>query len=208
MRTRTRAPRGDLPVLRTHRLKHIPELRVGRTLLTTKFAAGCSVSACNATCCQGGVAADVAERDAILAHSELIIRHMEPYQVRDPKAWFEIKAVPDADYPSGLAVDTQTTDHGCVFLDRSGLCVLQKAATAEGLPKFLLKPFFCVAFPITIKGGALETDEPDFTERPDCCSVVESGTLSPIDVCQEELEFMLGSEGFEELRRIALRHAL
>jgi hypothetical protein len=197
-----RTIKSDLPVLRNHRLKHIPELRVGETLFTTKFASGCSVAACNATCCRGGVAVDLAERDAILAHSEVIVRHMQPHQARDPRAWFERREVRDADYPSGLRVDTRSTDDGCVFLDCAGLCVLQKAAVAEGLPKFHLKPFFCVAFPITIRGGALETDEPDYTNRPHCCSVVDSGSLSPLDVCQEELDFMLGPEGLLELRRV------
>ena len=191
-----------LPLLRTHRLQYIPELCVGEGILTKKFASGCSMTACNASCCQGGVSLDVAERDAILSHRDLVIRHMEPHQVHDPAAWFDDDKVEDPDYPSGVAVGTEVTDDGCVFLDRAGRCVLQKAAMAENLPKFSLKPFFCVAFPITIEGGVLETDEPAYTNRPHCCSVIESGDLSPLEVCAEELEFMLGAEGLEELRRI------
>ena len=191
-----------LPVLHAHRLKHIRALRVGEGMFSNRFASGCSMTACNATCCQGGVTLDVAERDAILAHADLIIRHMEPDQVSDSEAWFDNTVVKDPDFPSGIAVGTRVTDRGCVFLDRAGRCVLQKAAMAEGMPKFSLKPFFCVAFPITIEHGVLETDEPDFTNRPHCCSVVESGSLSPVEVCAEELEFMLRREGFFELRSI------
>jgi len=194
---------NDFPVLRNHRLRHIPELRVGEGILNNKFASGCSMTACNATCCQGGVNADIAERDAILAHKDLILRHLEPYQEHDPAAWFDEETVVDSDYPSGIAVGTSVGEEGCVFLDREGRCVLQKAAMAEGLPKFMLKPFFCVAFPITIEHGVLETDEPDYTNRPHCCSVIESGHLSPLDVCAEELEYMLGPEGLRELRHVA-----
>ena len=195
------------PVLRKHRLHHIPELRVGEGILNKKFASGCSMGACNATCCQGGVAADVKERDAILEHKELILRHMEPYQEHDPAAWFDEETVEDPDYPSGYAVGTSVDDNGCVFLDNAGRCVLQKAAMAENLPKFFLKPFFCVAFPITIERGVLETDEPDYTNRPHCCSVIEDGHLSPLDVCAEELEFMLGPQGLEELRQAVQEHS-
>lgn len=198
---------NDFPILRQHRLNHIPELRVGEGILNKKFASGCSMTSCNATCCQGGVNADIAERDAILRHKDLIIRHMEPQQEHNPDAWFDGEVVLDPDYPSGRAEGTSVVDDGCVFLDRSGRCVLQKAAMAEKLPKFFLKPFYCVAFPITIEGGVLETDEPDYTDRPHCCSVVESGHLAPVDVCHEELEFMLGSDGLEELRRVVKEHS-
>jgi len=193
---------NTLPILQRHRLSHLRALRVGQGMFSNKFASGCSMTACNATCCQGGVTLDVAERDVILAHADLIIRHMEPDQERRAAAWFDHDVVNDPDFPSGVAVGTEVTDRGCVFLDRGGRCVLQKAAMAEGMPKFSLKPFFCVAFPITIEHGVLETDEPEFTDRPSCCSVVESGSLSPVDVCAEELEFMLGSEGFLELRTL------
>jgi hypothetical protein len=189
-----------LPVIRTHRLRHIPELRVGQGILYKKFSSACSMTACNASCCQGGVLVDIAERDMILKHENLVLRYMEPQQDHDPQAWFDDETVEDADYPSGIAVETQTMENGCVFLDSAGLCVLQKAAMGEGMPKFTLKPFFCVAFPITIDKGVLETDEPDFTNRPHCCSVIESGNLSPLEVCAEELEFMLGHDGLSELR--------
>lgn len=193
---------NDLPVLRNHRLNHIRALRVGQGMFSKHFASGCLMSACDATCCGGGVSLDVAERDVILKHAELIVHHMEPGQERDAAAWFDDHVVEDRDFPSGLAVGTQVTGRGCVFLDSAGRCMLQKAAMAEGMPKFSLKPFFCVAFPITIEHGVLDTDEPDFTDRPRCCSVVESGSLSPVEVCTEELEFMLGHEGFLELRSI------
>lgn len=193
---------NSLPILQRHRLNHLGALRVGEGMFSNRFASGCSMTACNATCCQGGVTLDVAERDAILAHADLITGHMEPDQEHDSAGWFDNTVIQDPDFPSGLAVSTETTERGCVFLDRAGRCVLQKAAMAEGKPKFFLKPFFCVAFPITIEHGVLETDEPDFTDRPHCCSVVESGSLSPVDVCAEELEFMLGREGFLELRAL------
>ncbi len=154
---------------------------------------------CNAHCCRDGVWADPTEKARILDHAEMIIRHMDPDQPKDPARWFSGEVEEDADYPSGHCVGTATADRGCVFLDGRGWCVLQKAAAAEGMNKFALKPYYCVAFPLTVSDGVLTVDDPDFTNRTTCCSVVENGHHAPADVCREELEFMLGPEGMSEL---------
>jgi hypothetical protein len=73
---------------------------------------------------------------------------------------------------------------------------------AEGMDKFALKPFYCVAFPLTIDGHVLTTYEPEFTNRPQCCSVVPHGKLSVLDVCREEFEFVLGTEGLNEIEKM------
>ena len=70
------------------------------------------------------------------------------------------------------------------------------------MEKFTLKPFFCVSFPLTIDEHVLTIDEPEFTSRPQCCSIVPEGSLTVLDVCREELEYMLGAEGVEELEDI------
>ena len=145
---------------------------------------------------------DVTERDNILRHADLIREHMEPDQVQDPAAWFDQELEYDSDYPSGVGVGTQTTARGCVFLKKNGYCVLQTTAMETGLPKQALKPFFCFAFPVTIDAGILTIDDPDFTNRPDCCSMIEGGTRSVLDICEEEFEFVLGSEGAKALREM------
>jgi len=195
-------PIRTFPVLRNHNLTHIPVLKIDPVIFEAKFIQGCSMQNCNASCCQGGVMVDVKERDNILGHADLIQGHMEPHQVQNPQAWFEDVAEIDSDYPSGRGVGTQTTDSGCVFLKKDGRCVLQTAAMAEGLPKAALKPFFCFAFPVTIESGVLTIDDPDFTDRPECCSMIPQGSKSVLDICLEEFEFVLGSEGAKALRAL------
>jgi hypothetical protein len=73
---------------------------------------------------------------------------------------------------------------------------------AEGMDKFALKPFYCVAFPVTIEGGVLTTDEPEFTKRRQCCSTVAEGPLTVLDVCREEFEYILGTEGLKEIEAL------
>lgn len=189
--------------LHKHHLRHIPNLRVQRSLLGKQFASGCSMMNCNGNCCKHGVMLDVKERDRILEHTDLVLRYMEPRQDHDPSRWFEEEEA-DPDFPSGKAVGTRASDSGCVFLDSAGLCVLQKAAMGEGMHKFALKPFYCVAYPVTIENGELIIDDADFVNRSQCCSTVKDGTLTMFDVCPEELEHVLGKDGMEELREASI----
>jgi len=175
-------------------------------MMEQTFASGCSVNRCNAACCQDGVMVDAHHRDVILGHASIIQEQMEEGQEQDPEAWFGKREVKDSDYPSGRAVSTRATQRGCVFLDSKGLCVLQRAGEADGMGPFSLKPFFCVAFPITIDEGVVKTDIPEFTERPECCSVVTDGSMSVFDVCEFELRFVLGDEGYKELLSIPRSH--
>ncbi len=191
------------PELRNHRLSHLPVLKVDPVVFEAKFVHGCSVQNCNATCCQEGVMVDLGERDNILRHADLVKRHMEPNQIHDPSMWFDEVEEVDRDYPSGTAVGTEVTENGCVFLMRDGRCVLQTAAEQEGMPKHALKPFFCFAFPVTIEAGVLTIDDPEFTSRPECCSMVPGGSTPVLEVCAEEFEFVLGTAGLKALRDLS-----
>lgn len=188
-------------VLRKHRLRHLPELRVGRELVEGRFAAGCSMANCNARCCRGGVFVDLAEREAILRHADAIRGQMDGGQVRDDRLWFDEETVDDRDYPSGVAVGTSVHGGKCVFLNDDGACVLQKAAAAEGMSRHALKPFFCWLYPVTIEDGELTLHDSDYVDRPSCCGHGPKGDLTVFDVCGEELEIALGREGLEELLR-------
>jgi len=193
---------GRVVILRNHRLKHLPEIRVSEDFFEQRFSGSCSMMHCNAACCRYGVMADPTEMERILKHAELIKKYMEPHQEHDSRQWFEDGQESDADYPSGAAVGTQYREYGCVFLDSAGRCVLQTAATEEGMDKFALKPFFCVAYPVTLEHGVLDVDDPEFTSgRTQCCAMVEEGQQTILDVCVEELRFMLGEEGVKELRK-------
>jgi hypothetical protein len=187
-------------LVRTHRLRHLPQLRVGAEIIEGRFAAGCSMSNCNSDCCSGGVYADVAEKQQILLHADLVREHMDRDQVKDASLWFEEESVEDIDYPSGRAVGTQVFNDACVFLNSQGHCVLQKAAAASGMGRYALKPFFCWLYPVTLDSGVLALDDPEFVDRPSCCKHGGEGDLTIFDVCPEELKLVLGEEGFTELR--------
>lgn len=193
----------SFPRLRTHRMTYIRDMRVDPVLFKPVFQSDCSMNNCNGTCCQDGVLLDPTDKARILAHAERIKKYLEPGMERDPAKWFDGEVAMDADFPSGTCEGTMATERGCVFLDSRGLCTLQKTAMAEGMHKFALKPFYCVAYPITMDAGVLTLEDPDFTERPSCCSAIPIGARTPFDVCREEFEFMLGDEGVAELERIS-----
>jgi hypothetical protein len=189
-------------LLRKHHLSHISELKVGENLFKHRFSTGCSMSNCNGVCCKLGVYADVRERDKILSHVDLIHKYMEPHQEHNPERWFDADESDDKDFPSGRAIGTIAMDYGCVFLDSAGRCILQKACTAEGMPPYFLKPFYCVAFPVTVDHGFLIVDDVELENRPPCCIIDPKGSLNVFDVCPTELEYVLGREGAEELRTL------
>lgn len=197
---------AEFPLLVTRTLPHLPRLRVDTILNEKVFDVECSMNNCNARCCREGVFLDPVERDKILQHAPLIKRHLEPHQPNDEHMWFDEEREEDSDFPSGYAVGTRTLEHGCVFLDSRGWCTLQKAAVAEGLDKWALKPFFCVAYPITIQASVLTVDDPKFTERTECCARLAKGGLSPVELCADELNFMVGAEGFAQLKK--MRHSI
>jgi hypothetical protein len=189
-------------ILRRHHLSHIPALLLKENFFSARYAPSCSMDRCSAACCKFGVYADVEERKNILQHAEIIKRHLEPHQEHDETKWFEQEVYDDADFPSGKTVGTSALSYGCVFLDSTGRCALQKASTAEGLGRYFLKPFYCFAYPITILNGELVVDDEEFLNKPECCQPDREGTKDIFDLCDEELRFVLGEEGFEELKNI------
>ncbi len=193
------------PVLRRHHLAHVRELTVDPGLFAARFQAGCTMAHCTAACCTYGVYVDLAEREKILAHADRIIAHMDPHQVKNPGEWFEQRTYIDVDFPSGRTVGTQAMPYGCVFLNGAGKCILQITEEAEGLGQYFLKPFYCVAYPISIEGGKLTIEVESYLNHPGCCRPVEGGSLTIFDVCGHELRFVLGLEGEKELRQLA-RH--
>jgi hypothetical protein len=188
----------------THTLSHMTRLEVDRALFDARFSQACSVSSCDAGCCRDGVYVDLEHRDVILAHADVIQRHMSRDQERDPDRWFEREVTDDPDFPSGKAVGTEVRS-GCVFLNNQRRCVLHLADDVEHLP-VTLKPFFCRLFPVTVCEGRLMLDEPVAGERPACCSVTSGGDQTVFDLCPAELETALGKDGVEELRLLERKH--
>jgi hypothetical protein len=184
-------------VLRRHRL-HIRELKVNKDLLQARFPHDCSMTRCTAKCCGSGVWMDLAEHRQIVQHAALIQTHMSAPQEKDPARWFEDEWEHE-DFPSGHAIGTAVHNDACVFLGPDRRCVLQKASSeATGN----LKPFYCVAFPITVDEGELRLDEP---KDPACCTPVSGGPLTVFDVCGDELKYVLGEAGVSELEDCAKR---
>lgn len=188
--------------LKNHRLQHIPKLYIDPEILTKRFSPSCSMCHCNGSCCAEGVLLDIEDKERILAHADLIKRYLEPQQEFDVSKWFDHSVEFDIDFPSGQCDGTTVRNGGCVFQDSKGLCALQKTAMAEGMDKFALKPFFCVAFPLVIDQHMLTLDDPEFTNRPQCCTVVPEGSLSAFDVCREEFEYILGQDGLREIEKV------
>jgi hypothetical protein len=185
-----------------HKLKHFPELQVDPEIFTQRFLLNSSMCNCNGSCCAEGVLLDVKEKERILAHADLIKKYLEPQQEKDVNKWFDHNIENDTDFPSGKCDGTAVNGTSCVFLCSKGLCALQKTAMAEGMDKFALKPFYCVAFPITIDEHVLTTYEPEFTNRRQCCSIVSDGPQTVLDVCREEFEYILGAEGLKEIEKL------
>ena len=189
-------------MLHKHKLGHIPVLNVDLEIFTQRFSPNCSMRNCNGKCCAEGVLLDIKEKELILEHADLIQKYLEPQQEKDTTKWFDNNIENDADFPSGKCDGTAVHGNSCVFLCSQGLCALQKTAMAEGMDKFALKPFYCVAFPITIDEHVLTTYESEFTNRRQCCSIVSDGPLSVLDVCREEFEYILGTEGLKEIEEL------
>ena len=189
-------------ILRRHPLEQFPELKVGDEVFAVRYDKGCSMSNCRGRCCADGVDVDIAERDRILQHADLIRPHMDETQDRDSTNWFQ-KPFADSDFPSGTAATTRLKSNGCVFLNKDGACVVH-IAESQAPPGFgNLKPFFCRAFPICILNSTLSIDDEQCPDDHQCCGPVKNGPLTIFDICAFELEYVLGTDGLSELRELA-----
>lgn len=195
-------------ILYKHKLKHISKLQVDPKIFTQRFSLDCSMCNCDGTCCAEGVFLDVKEKEMILAHADIIKKYLEPKQEKDITKWFDNEIQNDSDFPSGKCDSTAVNGNGCVFLCSKGLCALQKTAIAEGMDKFTLKPFYCVAFPISIEEHMMTIYEPEFINRQQCCSAFFNGQLTMLDVCHEEFEYILGINGFDEFKELFNKETL
>jgi hypothetical protein len=189
---------SEAKVLRRHRLSHIPELKVNENIFRIRYKAGCSMMKCSGYCCRDGVVAELHERDRILENVPLVQRLMDETQPQDPATWFD-EEFADPDAIVGRSTGTMVHGGKCVFLNKKSRCVLQTAAE-EGVPG--LKPFYCFAYPICVTDGELVIDDVHCPSESACCGPVGKGELTILDLCGFELEFVLGKEGFAELREM------
>jgi hypothetical protein len=169
-------------------------------LFAKGFPKGGGPCSCSSACCEGGVYVDMHEREVIMAHRDLIIRHMDGTQSTDSSRWFDAEVADDQDFPSGQCVGTRVINDKCVFLDAGGRCSLQKAAAAAGMHKWAIKPLFCVLYPIEISGGIVSFDEM-LQEEESCCTIGPEFDTPLFEACREELVHIVGDEGFAVMEK-------
>ena len=166
-------------------------------IFTQKFLQHCDISLCAGECCYYGVYTDLKEYEKIMSIKDRIIKSMDASQPKDPETWFE-EQEEDDDFESGIAVGTEVHNGKCVFLDKKGFCTLQKIAMEDGEFKWKYKPIYCILFPLVIFEGALTVDD-EHLARMHYCSIEEKQVSTVFDCCKNELLYILGEQGFQEL---------
>jgi len=167
-------------------------------ILEEGFKAVSGPNACTSKCCQHGVYLDPTERDNILSHAEIIEKYFDETQTRDRSKWFDNSEEEDSDFPSGKCVSTEVYNDKCVFLDKKGRCVLQVTEMEDGMPRFSLKPYYCVLFPIVKIDGVFQYD--DFCSGESaCCTSSKKASEKMIESCAIELEYALGVSKYNEV---------
>jgi Fe-S-cluster containining protein len=151
---------------------------------------------CSGECCHYGVYSDLKEHQFILSIQDEIIPLLDETQSANTADWFETPEE-DEDFESGYAVGTNIVNNKCSFLDKEGLCTLQKLAMLKGEYKWKYKPVYCILFPLTVYEGSLTIDD-DHMERLKTCNTIKEH-LTIFDSCREELFHFFGEEGFKEL---------
>ena len=172
--------------------KEINGIYIDPQIFTFKFSCKCS-----GECCNYGVYTDLKEHDHILSIKDKIIPLLDETQSKDIDKWFE-EPEEDEDFESGVAVGTEIINGKCTFLDKNGLCTLQKLAMNEGEYRWKYKPIYCVLFPLTIFEGALTIDD-EHIDRLKTCNMNPVIETSIFDACKDELLHFFGQEKFNEL---------
>lgn len=152
---------------------------------------------CSGECCNYGVYTDLKEYEYIISIKDKILPLLDDSQTPEIEKWFE-KPEKDEDFESGFAVGTELHNGKCVFLDKNGLCTLQKLANNEGEHKWKYKPLYCILFPLTIYEGKLTIDDDHINRLKTCNREVNEG-YTIFDYCKEELIHLLGEDGYNEL---------
>jgi len=173
--------------------KEIKGLKIDPIIFTQKFKCKCK-----GECCNYGVYTDLKEHDLIMSIKDKFLPLLDESQTTDESKWFEAPE-DDEDFESGVAVGTELHNGKCVFLDKDGLCTLQKLAIGEGVHKWTYKPIYCILYPLTIYEGALTIDDDHMKRLNTCNKETNSENLTIFDSCHEELLHLLGEDGYKEL---------
>lgn len=172
--------------------KEINGLKIDPQIFTFPFACKC-----NGECCNYGVYTDKKEAEMILSIQDKVKTMMDDSQSLDVSAWFEAPEE-DEDFDSGVAVGTQIINGKCTFLDKNGLCSLQKLAYSENQHPWKYKPLYCILFPLTVWNGALTVDD-EHIDRLKHCNKFPVSNATMVEYCKDELIHFLGEKGYTEL---------
>lgn len=167
-------------------------------ILTEGFIDPRGPNACTSKCCKHGVYLDITERDEILSHADVIKVYFDETQTKDRTKWFDNYEELDSDFTSGKCVSTAVHNDKCVFLDKEGRCVLQVVEIEECLPRFSLKPFYCIIFPIVKVDGVFQYDDFCYGESA-CCTASKMSDEKMVEVCSNELQHALGVSKYKEV---------
>lgn len=180
---------------------YVGKYKIDPTLFEKGFTKGCGPYQCETTCCSSGVFLDPSDRDVILEHKEEVKLQMDETQTTNENVWFDNTREEDTDFPSGYAVGTEVYNNKCVFLRKDGRCSVQLVSAEKYNDPWKIKPYFCIAFPISVDNGVLTFD--DYQQgKTGCCTIVGNSESTLVDSCRAELEFVLGKEGYNELKNI------
>jgi len=164
-------------------------MKIDPHVFRAKFPHRCALDRCKSRCCQGGVWADVGEREAILRNADLFLPYVRP-EAKDPGLWFG-ETTEDPDTPSGTAVETTAVGDYCVFFHPDHGCSLQKAAIDLGRHEWEWKPRFCIMFPLVVFDGVLTVDE----EMEEVwCMDHENRTHPILDAVEKEVNHLFPEE--------------
>lgn len=170
-------------------------LKIDPAIFTFEY--GCL---CNGQCCNYGVFTDLEEHKSLMTMTDKIKNYMDDTQPSDTALWFETPEV-DSDFPSGYAVGTELFNGKCVFLDKEGLCSLQKMAMEENEYKWKYKPLYCILFPLTIYEGELTIDY-EHIDRLSHCNKHACNKAAIYEYCKSEIQHLFGEDGFKELETL------
>lgn len=177
--------------------KKINDIFIDPIIFTQRFVKACDICTCSGECCYYGVYTDKSDYEKILSVKEKVIKYMDESQTKNIEKWFE-EPEQDNDFPSGIAIGTEVYNGKCVFLDKQGFCTLQKMAIAEREFKWKYKPLYCILFPLVIFEGVLTVDDEHLASMH-YCSKSKNQVSTVFECCKEELRYLLGEKGFEEL---------
>ncbi len=174
-------------------------------LLEEVYAERCVLRECLGACCTGGAWLDVAQLKIIVPQVAAIKPNL-PEDRHDVNAWFSAPAADEAAPGSGIIGTNVVADPRrpgetcCVFLRPDRWCALQVTSQQLGLAYPGLKPLFCALYPLQIHEDEIVVDHETEQHFGGATCRRAGPTKQPLyRVFKEEMQLLLGAEGYREL---------